>query len=264
MTMHVIRRLSLLVTGATLLSACSGSTPTSPTSTTPTVTAVTVSGANAVNVGSTTNMTATARRSDGSTEDVSSTATWHSSNPAVATVSSGGRVTAVAPGSSAISAAFEGQTGQLPVQVMAVDNVQVVSVTVDTIIVEGTCDTDSLFESRDDGEFSFRFEIERSGTGRTPLWSTERQAFRLGPTPVNGNPGLVFNRNVSQGEDFILWFTASEWDGLLGEDPKLKGVTAGRSHTFQNGRWVANGTSITLGSSFCGATLHWTLSSRPQ
>lgn len=255
-------KLSLLVLGATILAACSGGSPaTSPTAT---VTSVTVSGANAVNVGSTTDMTATARWSDGSTEVVSSTATWQSSNPAVATVSSGGRVTAVAPGSSTVSAAFRGYTGQLPVQVMAVDNIQVVSVLLNTIIVDGTCDTDSIFESHGDGEFTFRFEVERSGTGRTLVWATDRQTFALGPTPIPGNRGLEFTRNVSQGEDFILWFTATEWDGLLGADPKLDGATAGRSHTYQGGRWVATGTSISLGSSSCGATIQWSLSSRPQ
>jgi hypothetical protein len=173
-------------------------------------------------------------------------------------------VTAVAPGSSVISAAFGGQTGQLAVQVVAVDNVQVVSVRLDRVVVDGTCDTDSIFEGGDDGEFTFRFEVERSGSGRTLVWSTDKQAFRRGSHPFPPNSGLTFARNVSRGEDFVLWFTATEWDGLLGEDPKLEGVTAGRSHTYRDGGWVANATFISLGSGSCGATIHWTLSSRPQ
>jgi hypothetical protein len=209
-------------------------------------------------------MTATARRSDGSTQVVNSAAAWQSSNPAVATVSSQGRVTAVAPGSSTISAAFGGQTGQLPVQVVAVENVQVVSVTLDRLVVDGTCDTDSLFESPDDGEFSFRFEVERSGSGLTPIWSTERRPFTRRSHPFAPNTGLTFARNVSRGEDFVLWFAATEWDGLLGADPKLNGLRTGRSHTYRDGGWVANSTFISLGSGSCGATIHWTLSSRPQ
>jgi hypothetical protein len=247
-----------------MLAACSDGSPTSPTPREPTVTAVTVSGANAVNAGSTTNMTATAHRSDGSTEEVSSTAVWQSSNPAVATVASGGRVTAVAPGSSVISAGFGGQTGQLPVQVMAIDNVQLVVIRLDRVVVDGTCDTDSIFESGGDGEFTFRFEVERSGGGRTLVWSTDMRPFTLGSHPFGSNTGITFARNVSRGEDFVLWFTATEWDGLLGEDPKLNRTTAARTHTFQGGRWVAAGTSISLGSGSCGATIHWNLSSDPQ
>jgi hypothetical protein len=260
MTLPATRRLSLLVISATILAACSEGSPTAPT---PSVASVTVSGANSVNVGSTTDMTATARRSDGSAEVVTTAAAWQSSNAAVATVAPSGRVTAVAPGSSVISAAFGGQTGQLPLQVMAVDDVQVVTVTLTHVIVDGTCDTDSIFESHGDGEFTFLFEVERSGTGRTPVWSTNRQAFTLGSHPFAGI-GLEFTRNVSRGEDFVLWFTATEWDGLLGADPKLAGTGVGRPHTYQGGRWVTSGTSISLGSSGCGATIHWSLTSRRQ
>jgi hypothetical protein len=227
------------------------------------VTAVNVSGANSVNVGSTTDMTATAVRSDASTEVVTGTAAWQSSNPAVATVSPAGRVTAVAAGSSVISAAFGGRTGQLPVQVMAIDNVQIVTITANRVVINGTCDTDSIFESSVDGEFTFNFEIERSGTGLTSIWAADRRAFTVGAHPL---PNLVatFTRNVTRGEDFIVLFTATEWDGLLGVDPKLNGVGRGIPYTYQNGRWEPDATSITVGSASCGATIQWSLESHQQ
>jgi hypothetical protein len=173
-------------------------------------------------------------------------------------------VTAVAPGSSVISAAFGGQTGQLPVQVVAVDNVQVVSITLNRVIVDGTCDTDSLFESAHDGEFSFRFEVERSGGGRTPVWTTDKQAFNLGTHSLGDSRFLRFNRNVSKGEDFVLWFTATEWDGALGADSKLNAVTAKQAYTYQGGKWVGNAVAMSVGSDRCGATIQWTFLASQQ
>lgn len=262
----LFRKLSRIAAGAALvlnLGCSGGSSPVAPTPPSPSVTSVTVSGTNSVSVGSTTVMTATAGRSDGSTEVVSSTATWRSSNPAVATVSPTGGVTAVSPGSSMISAAFGGQTGQLSVQIMTVDNVQLVTVALNRVVINGTCDTDSIFEDSADGEFSFRFEVERSGGGRTSLWATNGQAFKIGPHSLAGY-ALTFGRNVSQGDDFILWFTATESDGALGADPKLAGTSVGRPHSYQSGEWEGGGSSVTLGTSACGATIHWSVSSRPQ
>ena len=81
-------------------------TPT-PTSSTPTITAVRVSGpAEITTPGGTAGFTATVTLSTGATEDRTSTATWTSENPTVATVTSSGVVTAVADGSASIAAAF--------------------------------------------------------------------------------------------------------------------------------------------------------------
>ncbi|MFJ3339980.1 Ig domain-containing protein [Streptomyces diastaticus] len=54
---------------------------------------------------------------DGSTRDVSATATWVSSDPEVATVSTAGLVTAVAVGSADITATAEGKSGKCAVTV---------------------------------------------------------------------------------------------------------------------------------------------------
>lgn len=64
-------------------------------------------------------LSATAVSVGGSSSDVTSTATWSSSNPAVATVSANGTVTAVAAGTATISAAFQGATGTATVIVVA-------------------------------------------------------------------------------------------------------------------------------------------------
>ena len=64
-------------------------------------------------------LTATLNMSDETTQDVTSTATWTSSDEAVATVSTGGLVTAVAEGSATITAAASGQSGTCAVTVPA-------------------------------------------------------------------------------------------------------------------------------------------------
>jgi len=54
---------------------------------------------------------------DGTTEGVTDSASWSSSDEGVATVSSGGEVTAVAAGSATITASYEGVSGESEVTV---------------------------------------------------------------------------------------------------------------------------------------------------
>ena len=62
-------------------------------------------------LGATSQMTATATLSNGTTQDVTAQATWQSANTAVATVSSTGLVTGVAAGSAAITATYQNVSG---------------------------------------------------------------------------------------------------------------------------------------------------------
>ena len=86
--------------------ACGSKSPTTPTN----VSTVTVTGT-APSVGSTAQFVATATSPSGTTEDVTASATWASSNTSIATVSSGGMVTGVASGSVVITATFSGVAG---------------------------------------------------------------------------------------------------------------------------------------------------------
>lgn len=90
--------------------ACGQSTsPSAPTSPTATVTAVTVTSTSTS--ASSFQLTATARFSDGTTKDVTSTATWESSNVLVASVSSSGVVTVLATGEVDVKATYQGVAG---------------------------------------------------------------------------------------------------------------------------------------------------------
>lgn len=83
---------------------------------TPTVTSLTVSGNTNIAVGQNSQLTATAHFSDGSSQNVTSAATWSSATPSVATVL-GGLVHGVAQGAAPITASYGGQNATVTVNV---------------------------------------------------------------------------------------------------------------------------------------------------
>jgi len=106
------RVLSTVACGFLLLLVGCGGGGTSPSDPPPTVTAVQVTGQSAnLIVGDTQQMTAKATFSSGAPQDATNSATWSSSNTAVATVAAGGLVTAKASGQAVISAKVSGVSG---------------------------------------------------------------------------------------------------------------------------------------------------------
>lgn len=102
------------VSGTIAVTVLGGGAP--PPASTPQ--SVSISGSLSATAGSSTSLTATAHYANGSTVDVSSQATWNSSNGSVATVS-GGVVTGVAAGSATITATFQGVSFQVTVTISA-------------------------------------------------------------------------------------------------------------------------------------------------
>jgi hypothetical protein len=91
-------------------------TPTPAPTAAPTLTAVTVTG-DAPSIGGTAQFSATASLSNGIIQTVTSQAAWQSSNGSVATVASGGLVTAIGAGEADISASYQNVSGQRHVSV---------------------------------------------------------------------------------------------------------------------------------------------------
>ena len=89
---------------AVFAAACSSS-PTSST----TVASIAITGS-APAVGSTSQLTATATMSNGTTQDVTSSATWVSGDATIATVSGAGVVTGVSAGSTTVTATYQSVT----------------------------------------------------------------------------------------------------------------------------------------------------------
>jgi hypothetical protein len=111
------RRCKVLVPALfTALAACSGraSTPTAPAVTTTSVTVAAAANAGTTLApGETRQLVATSVQSNGTTLDVTNLATWQTSAPAVAGVSSGGLVTALAEGSVDVTARYSSASGTL-------------------------------------------------------------------------------------------------------------------------------------------------------
>jgi len=104
---------SAVAAGTTTISATSGTITGTTTLVVPGSTMViTVTPANTnVPVGFTKQFTATATYPDGTTKDLTTLATWSSSNPSVATISTGGMASAVAFGTSTIQATYSAVSG---------------------------------------------------------------------------------------------------------------------------------------------------------
>jgi uncharacterized protein YjdB len=108
--------------GTTNISATLGSIQdtTTLTVTSVTLSSVMVSPTTASKVvGTTQQLTATCTYSDGTSRDMTSQATWSSSNTGVATVSTSGLVTAVSAGSASITASNGGKSGSASIEVTA-------------------------------------------------------------------------------------------------------------------------------------------------
>jgi hypothetical protein len=96
----------------------------------PTLVSIAVTPLNATNlVGGTQQYTATGTYSDSSTQNVTSQATWSSSKPTVATISTSGLATAVSAGSTTISAALSGVTGSTTLTVQTPPTLVSIAVT---------------------------------------------------------------------------------------------------------------------------------------
>src|SRR5690349_15769017 len=124
MTRAFVRVASCLLAASLALglTACgSDKTPAPPTQPTPTTSTVQVratgDASGQLEPGQTRQLAATATLSTGTTSDVTQQATWLSSAPGVATVSSAGLVTAVAEGEVEISATYQSVKGTLGVGV---------------------------------------------------------------------------------------------------------------------------------------------------
>jgi hypothetical protein len=101
----------VFVTGVFAAACDSSPNPAAPTPGVPTVSTVVVTGAPASGIPF--QLTATARMTDDTTRDVTTTATWSSSNVAIATVSSTGMVTVVGSGELDVRATYQTVVGSL-------------------------------------------------------------------------------------------------------------------------------------------------------
>ncbi len=106
--MRLIKAVSVAMMIAAVVAACKDKSTTPPT---PTTQSIAIAGTlSLANKNQTSQLTATATMSDGTTVNVTATSSWSSSSTAVATVNSGGLVTALTNGTSVITATYQGKS----------------------------------------------------------------------------------------------------------------------------------------------------------
>lgn len=110
------QQLTGIVVAWLFAAACGTASPTAQ------LTSITVAGNPTLNgIGQTAQLTATAKFSDGTTQDLTSKATWQTGNAAFVSVSSTGVVTATGFGQTSISATDQGVTGSLTVATVLIN-----------------------------------------------------------------------------------------------------------------------------------------------
>src|SRR5438874_4956331 len=101
--------------------------------------------------GTTQQFTATGSYSDGSTQDLTGSATWVSSNPSVATITAGGLASGVAQGTSQINATFGGVTGSTSLTVGPATLLSIAVTPANPSIAKGTTQQFTATGSYSDG-----------------------------------------------------------------------------------------------------------------
>ncbi len=110
----------------TVTASLSGITGSATLTVTPVLSSIAVSPNPAsIMVGATQQFTATATYSDGSKQNITAGATWTAANPAVATVNAAGLATALAPGTTAITASLSGVSGSATLNVPRLTSIAV-------------------------------------------------------------------------------------------------------------------------------------------
>lgn len=176
--------IALTVSG--LLAACGGGNNSTPSSGSGNGAAVlrsiqVTSGAASLPAGLGQQYTATGSYSDGSSKDLTSSASWTSSNPSIAMVSSTGMVTSKAPGSASITAAFSGVSGSSSLTVTAPNLVSLVTSPASRSIAAGTTTQFSATGTFTDGS-------TQNVTGIVTWTSSDSSVASIN---LNGAPGLA-------------------------------------------------------------------------
>jgi hypothetical protein len=149
-----------------------------------------VSGAVSIVVGQTSQLTATASPSDGTTQNVTNSANWESANPSIVTVSSLGVASAVAVGTTTVTATHQGKSGVFTLTISAPDGFSYQ-------IEPGVCAADeaAIREALDLGQVFFEQSFGKRVQGNIPVTISTAQepgiafASQAGITFNTGNPG---------------------------------------------------------------------------
>jgi hypothetical protein len=220
--------------------------------------------AESLQVGRTVQMRAVGEYSDGSTRDLTSQASWSSSNTDVATVTPDGRVTGNVAGAVTIRATYQSIEGILETAVLG--RGWQVRVVVQRLECLGDCED----FTQGQGDFSYSLELTTESVSERILAGTSNypsagSVVRLGTNEsININRNGEFSSRDMDGRFVDLKFSATEWDDRLGSpvvDSRMNNESSTARYRYRaNQDWLPNGPNyITIGPSGCRLRLHYTL-----
>ncbi|HEY3547203.1 MAG TPA: Ig-like domain-containing protein [Propionicimonas sp.] len=197
---------------------CGGSSapgsPSGPSPSIPVVSSVTVTSTGTVspNVGISVQLKATVSFSNGSTQDVTTLATWRSSNVAVATVSATGLLSAVAAGQADITAVYQAVTGTWHITVTPAPPANIAGAYTATFTASSSCSQiPANLRVR-----SYNATVTQSGSAFAFQLTTGSFLSQQGLGTVNGNTiAVAFGLAEDLGSAGILMIGGGTYDGLV-------------------------------------------------
>lgn len=274
MNLRSARNALIAVALAVLVVGCNGDSPTGPGGgTNLTVTSLRLQGDLMVSEGSTSQLSAIATMSNGTTQNVTNQATWTSSNAMIATISGTGLLTGMGSGTADITATFRGQSGRGTAEVASA--LYRVRVNIQSVQAIDTCD--DFTQGLSSGEFALRVRASTANGGgltmtQTGSYPAESGTISLGRS-VTRTLGTTrdFNVRGEAGQFVRIFFDATEWDTQIVifppstrniHDSRMSDRTVSRTHSWNmsTGNFNSTGPNVlTLGSSSCGLRLNYTV-----
>jgi hypothetical protein len=245
--------------------ACGGSS-SSPTQPSGTLQSLVIQNSEALEVDTTVQMSAIGHYSDSTTRDLTSQATWSTSDPQVATIEADGKATGHAPGEVTIQAAYQGVTVSQPFSVLG--HAWNVHLTVTSVQCLADCDGLGL------GKGDFQFDIKLDAGVLETQWSSPNRV-ELGDGDIyditdflldtRQDPEAQFTLRDQPASYLNLTFEATEWDHDLfaGDvaDSRMANRHATAAYKYAaNKNWLPSGSNyITLGSGGCRIRMHYAI-----
>lgn len=257
---------ALVVSMVALVGCDSGTNPDDPPVIQgPSLSSVTLTGGSALTVGQQIQLTASANFSDGTVQNVTSGATYRSSDNAVATVTSSGLVTGVSAGTVSLTATYQGVQGSLPIRVDAVVPAFDLDLTLSRLTIVEDCDPNTFGSSAivGPGEFTYRVLVRFPGESSfTPVQETVNYpgnpanaiSASNGESIALGN-GASRTVRVREGDTVRIQLRVTEWDNP-NRDTRMADLPTEFAHRFSGGQWSQVGTNdLPLGGTGCRVNL---------
>jgi len=248
MRIYARQHVAVLAVASSLLVAACGKdsssplTPTPPaTPSTPTISALTITGLDAVRTGFFSDYVASATMSDGTSQTVTSSVTWSSSDPGVGTVTAAGRLSGQTHGSMTLNAAYQGRTAA-----KAVSIVNNYGGTWTGTYTATACDASGDFGKADwckgvkGGSFSLTLILSQTGNDRSTVAGVITNGF-ISNAPVTGSVTSDGRLNIGANatgtsNGLTFRFQLLGWDSKLTSLSQMSGkMAASLSATGFNG-----------------------------